>query len=426
MPPSSQRADQQVSPKKLRSACDECHQSKIRCTGGMPCETCRRLGIGCRVSKSNRQGRPKGTLNRKTLARIQGYKAHVSDEPQSLKTELMRTPVKRQISPTFEDQDIFLLGGARDQVVPPDRNDAYIGQSADFFQHSSAMQGYWFLADGCEQDINVTRNENKLNNTGEVVSKFRQSRAQDATPWSRMSETETNSTIAMLGCSSATIQSEVGDKPRSDSSCIACRCMSSFLELLDSMASQTSIQTPLPVDMVLIMTEHAVAKLERLLQCPCSQTLGADHLFETLSLAAICIRSITRIVGEVFQLSGSWPASPSTIDPSLQPPEPFPKIRHSIGAYRATSEETALVSYVLISRLLERLNRALGEVSGLLANILKGLEPSSDKSKWYDTDGTEQSDPFGSLQEFEHLYQIFDALRRRLKIIGEQADGKMG
>lgn len=56
----SQRSDS-MHTRKLRSACDICHQAKTRCSGGEPCTACRDSGYDCVYSVSNRLGRPKGT-----------------------------------------------------------------------------------------------------------------------------------------------------------------------------------------------------------------------------------------------------------------------------------------------------------------------------------------------------------------------------
>lgn len=47
--------------RKLRLACDTCHQAKTRCSGGMPCTTCQNSRYECVYSISNQLGRPKGT-----------------------------------------------------------------------------------------------------------------------------------------------------------------------------------------------------------------------------------------------------------------------------------------------------------------------------------------------------------------------------
>lgn len=55
--------------KKLRSACDSCHQCKVKCSGGSPCFRCTSKGLNCRYGYQNRAGKPKGSKNRKTLER---------------------------------------------------------------------------------------------------------------------------------------------------------------------------------------------------------------------------------------------------------------------------------------------------------------------------------------------------------------------
>ncbi|KAI0423786.1 hypothetical protein F5Y09DRAFT_336304 [Xylaria sp. FL1042] len=46
---------------RLRSACDACHQLKIKCSGTVPCNTCTDAGQACLYSMSNRRGRPPAT-----------------------------------------------------------------------------------------------------------------------------------------------------------------------------------------------------------------------------------------------------------------------------------------------------------------------------------------------------------------------------
>lgn len=55
---------------KLRSACDACHEAKVRCTGGTPCVHCKNHRHDCHYSVAARIGKPKGSRNRKTLARL--------------------------------------------------------------------------------------------------------------------------------------------------------------------------------------------------------------------------------------------------------------------------------------------------------------------------------------------------------------------
>ena len=66
----AQRDQEPNKHKKLRTACDICHQAKMKCSGGSPCNGCRDSGYECSYSVSNRIGRPKGTKNKRTLERM--------------------------------------------------------------------------------------------------------------------------------------------------------------------------------------------------------------------------------------------------------------------------------------------------------------------------------------------------------------------
>lgn len=52
--------------RKKRMACDVCHGSKVRCSGGTPCNTCSRLSTDCVYSFSSVLGRPKSRRTKKT------------------------------------------------------------------------------------------------------------------------------------------------------------------------------------------------------------------------------------------------------------------------------------------------------------------------------------------------------------------------
>ncbi|KAL6792238.1 hypothetical protein GGI42DRAFT_346603 [Trichoderma sp. SZMC 28013] len=50
---------------RLRSACDACHQLKVRCSGYLPCDSCTESCRTCVFSMSNRLGRPLGSKNKR-------------------------------------------------------------------------------------------------------------------------------------------------------------------------------------------------------------------------------------------------------------------------------------------------------------------------------------------------------------------------
>lgn len=56
--------------KKLRAACNLCHQMKVRCSGTKPCSRCFDSGVECVYSYAAKLGKPKGSRNKKTLERL--------------------------------------------------------------------------------------------------------------------------------------------------------------------------------------------------------------------------------------------------------------------------------------------------------------------------------------------------------------------
>ncbi|EFZ03901.1 Zn(2)-C6 fungal-type DNA-binding domain protein [Metarhizium robertsii ARSEF 23] len=68
--------------KKLRSACDACHAAKVRCSGEATCSRCLRDNVPCHYSYRAHQGKPKGSLNKKTIERIKAARAAAESEAQ--------------------------------------------------------------------------------------------------------------------------------------------------------------------------------------------------------------------------------------------------------------------------------------------------------------------------------------------------------
>ncbi|EAW09634.1 Zn(II)2Cys6 transcription factor domain-containing protein [Aspergillus clavatus NRRL 1] len=60
---------------KLRAACENCRQSKVKCnlSGKSTCIRCLRHGLACRYRLANRSGKPKGSKNRATLRKLRQF-----------------------------------------------------------------------------------------------------------------------------------------------------------------------------------------------------------------------------------------------------------------------------------------------------------------------------------------------------------------
>lgn len=56
---------------RLRSACDSCRQSKVKCSGESTCSRCLKQDLPCHYSPANRAGKPKGSKNKTTIRRLE-------------------------------------------------------------------------------------------------------------------------------------------------------------------------------------------------------------------------------------------------------------------------------------------------------------------------------------------------------------------
>lgn len=56
---------------KLRSACDACRRSKVKCSGGTVCARCYKQDVICHYSLACRAGKPKGSKNKATLKKLE-------------------------------------------------------------------------------------------------------------------------------------------------------------------------------------------------------------------------------------------------------------------------------------------------------------------------------------------------------------------
>jgi C6 transcription factor GliZ len=81
-------------PNKLRTACDHCHHTKVRCSGQLPCKGCVKASIPCFFSLSARLGRPKGTKNRTTE----------EGRRRSNKTNNKRSPTSKDVTTDNDDR----------------------------------------------------------------------------------------------------------------------------------------------------------------------------------------------------------------------------------------------------------------------------------------------------------------------------------
>ena len=69
--------------KKYKAACDQCHNSKVKCPGEFPtCKRCADVALPCQYTLAARVGKPPGSKNKKTRERIRQ-----ANRPDSVQSE---------------------------------------------------------------------------------------------------------------------------------------------------------------------------------------------------------------------------------------------------------------------------------------------------------------------------------------------------
>lgn len=145
---------------KLRSACDSCHQMKIRCSGNVPCEGCLTSGRSCFYSYSGRLGRPRGTKNKRTT-HLEGSNPprRVRTAPETEKGGSGQS--SRQQSPSQSAEPLTSQPNNHQQ---PSRQQAPVHQTTDSFisNHDDSFNNQAIL----NTIMNNSTNNAPLNITG--------------------------------------------------------------------------------------------------------------------------------------------------------------------------------------------------------------------------------------------------------------------
>ncbi|KAF2869624.1 hypothetical protein BDV95DRAFT_608465 [Massariosphaeria phaeospora] len=130
--------------KKLRAACDACHNAKIKCSGGgVMCAKCIKDKVQCRYSYRGNIGKPKGSLNKKTLERMSKAAqrpAHVISPISPVSQDRVPLPG----TPTASTHDIASLRSANEGLSAFTTN--YVGQM-DVEQDDVDIFGQFDLAE---------------------------------------------------------------------------------------------------------------------------------------------------------------------------------------------------------------------------------------------------------------------------------------
>ncbi|KAJ5577252.1 hypothetical protein N7535_004178 [Penicillium sp. DV-2018c] len=106
---------------KLRTACENCRQSKVKCnlSGKSVCTRCLRHGLQCQYGFANRSGKPKGSKNRATLRKLgqlqeekptmRGFRGSRLEAPVADMEPLVGNNYSGHIPDSVVDDDVCLI-----------------------------------------------------------------------------------------------------------------------------------------------------------------------------------------------------------------------------------------------------------------------------------------------------------------------------
>lgn len=148
--PPDRETNKQLS-KKLRTACDICHQAKMKCSGGTPCQGCRGSDHDCIYSVSKRIGRPKGTKNKRTadrMSRQQSEKDRKNHKSERETQVPVSTPSPGQIS-RAQTQPIAFDSGTtqRPATIGNTSIDTLLESASNTHYSLPGSEGHGFFAD---------------------------------------------------------------------------------------------------------------------------------------------------------------------------------------------------------------------------------------------------------------------------------------
>ena len=442
--------------KKLRAACDVCHQGKTKCSGEHPCAGCLQLGQRCSYSVSNRIGRPKGARNKKTLDRASRHQSSIdigntSDEKDtswrgqpavalhwqeeawnssmlspanmdygiskgtaSVRTFQGNTPDGRLFATNDEDLQSFLdsLGSFTGSSSSPSRS-IRTSRKPQYGYNGSVLKSQ-------SKDGDAPNYPSVAATTGADMEPAATRGGQNSADiWGRSSWT-----TPVQDPSTAIAEPSIPD-PFSPPLSQTCSCLQQNADLLCRLKALNTQHASPPVDILLVGANQALASWKSLLRCRnCQQNEDQEVLFLSVmsirvilrSLQDLCLGADERNVSiEDVGMSSSPDAGTTASSSRTNSTEKHDRVRSTVGVYEVTGVERMLVTDLLISRTLGKIRvvvcrlRERSESARRNERRVSMSTRTSNISSDNDDHGTE-----GEIELLQQLLNSLDGTVRRL------------
>ncbi len=413
--------------KKLRTACDVCHQAKMKCSGGTPCAGCRDSGYECCYSVSNRIGRPKGTKNKRTLDRMSQKRSGASDNSDSGQA----SPVQAQTSmasltnctgnnlasmdkSSFESVLATGLDGASSfpgsEAFGPLSDDLSSWYDFGDFAASSpfAQQPSVFLNE--EPHSYSSIDSAYVSPASLFTDKGRVASALEPSGLRSNMDGETNGTKDVTASTSSSYLA----------SSTTCNCVQNHAELLCRLKELEQRHAQPRLDVVLSSAQQALGPWKSVVEC---RVCRHDDNQEVLSLSAMSIRTVLRSLQSLCSEYYNSVVSGQDIYDQQGATTDIPDgMQSAIGMYEITGEERMAVKDLLISRTLDKMKYTLAcfkerlETLNAKKNMTATLSPSRRTSSNQGNSDVERSHQ-GGPGDLDHLAKVWRNLDSTVQML---------
>ncbi|MCJ1450249.1 hypothetical protein MMC28_000578 [Mycoblastus sanguinarius] len=434
---SSRDQDTQKPPtKKLRTACDICHQAKMKCSGGSPCAGCRDSGYECFYSVSNRIGRPKGTKNKRTLDRMNRQQSDNESANHSRKGSISvggQTPPA--LSLPSQEPTMPFDNASIDTMLSNTSEGSYSLPTSDTFDPFSDSLNSWYDFGDLAETSPLKQHSSSIpsvfdDTTGAFVNQdpltFPHDDSAYVSPGSIFgSGTDLSSLSGSLGKTMSRGSDRYHMPPSTSSSSSvpnesssSCNCLQHHAELLCRLKDLQQRHSQPRIDVVLSGAQQALVPWKSVIECRICQH---EDNQEVLLLSAMSIRTVLRSLqslcldNSTAALAG---ADYSAVGRTRSPVSGNDTLKSSIGIYEITGEERTAVTDLLISRTLDKIKYTLAcfkERLEAVRNKKQASVGSTRKASMHDGDSTLAGGKAGDL---DHLLQVWRNLEGIVQMLG--------
>ena len=366
--------------KKLRTACDVCHQAKMKCSGGTPCAGCRDSGYGCSYSVSNRIGRPKGTKNKRTLDRMSRKRSGASDKSDSGQASPVQAQTSMASLTNRTGNNLASMDKSSVESVLAaglDEASSFHGSGLDEASSFPGSEAFGPLSDDLASwyefgDITTSSpfaqqpsptaaylNEGS-HSYSSVDSAYVSPASLFADGGSFAGALEPSGLLGNMNGETNGTQDVTAPAPLSRlASSTTCNCVQDHAELLCRLKEleQRHAHAQPRLDVVLSSAQQALVPWKSVVEC---QVCRHDDNQEVLSLSVMSIRTVLRSLQSLCsEYYNSVVSGQNFYDRQGTPIEIPDGMQSAIGMYEITGEERMAVKDLLILRTLEKMKYTL-------------------------------------------------------------------